>query len=670
MSAETTSSLYVTVGVIGHIDHGKTSLVGKLTGVQTDTHPEEKRRGITIDLGFAAMSEGDYTFAFVDAPGHQKYIGNLLAGVSAVDIGLLVVACDQGIQAQTLEHLSVLHTLGIPQLVVVLSRVDLCDSQRREEMVEELQVFLSDFGFSDFPVVQFSSHTGEGLESLKQELRLAADRAQRHSSGKLALASGEVDGSAASVIPTAPFRLPIDRVLNVEGRGLVVAGTIWSGSVQVGDKLQVAGQPNEVRVRELEVHGCQVTQSHVGLRTALNLAGGDVGELKRGDELVSPGSYPQTRRLLASVELYPDAKELRLPAMVQLHLATTAVAARLLGQKLLRAKQRQVVIVETEEPIVASYEQPILFRNPYPRGSFAGGRVLARIDDWADSPVRRSNRDWVELGNQLLEQPADQQILAWTRHMGELPIHGDWWFRQLGIAASELPGIMAQALSRGEVRRLGDRLVSEQLLEKLSIFIVRLLTATAESREDAWRAEDSVVESAGHLASAEVVLHVIRSLVEKSQLVSLNGMLAIASEQTSLSKKQRARMEQFLKLYEDNPSPPALKEVCETMAITKDAALSLARHATQQRLLIDLKQGLYIATFTFQRMLTDLAERFEQQPTLSVPEIKDIWGVTRKHVIPLLEYCDQQQITIRKGDERVAGKDLLEFAGLRVEDKS
>ena len=150
---------YTTVGVTGHIDHGKTSLVGKLTGIETDTHPEEKRRGITIDLGFAALTEGDHVFAFIDAPGHQKYVGNLLAGVSAVDIGLLVVACDQGIQEQTLEHASVLQTLGVPRLLVALSRIDLCDLERRAEVTEELEVFLSDYGFDDIPLIPVSSMT-------------------------------------------------------------------------------------------------------------------------------------------------------------------------------------------------------------------------------------------------------------------------------------------------------------------------------------------------------------------------------------------------------------------------------------------------------------------------------------------------------------------------------
>ena len=161
---------YTIVGVIGHIDHGKTSLVGVLTGVDTDTHPEEKLRGITIDLGFASFSQGDYEFALIDAPGHQKYIGNLLAGVSAVDVGLLVVACDQGIQEQTLEHAAILQTLGVKKLIVAISRIDLSDEATKLELSEELEVFLADYGFVDVPTIPLSSVTGEGIDSLKSQL--------------------------------------------------------------------------------------------------------------------------------------------------------------------------------------------------------------------------------------------------------------------------------------------------------------------------------------------------------------------------------------------------------------------------------------------------------------------------------------------------------------------
>ncbi|MEM8734339.1 MAG: GTP-binding protein, partial [Planctomycetota bacterium] len=213
---------YTTVGVVGHIDHGKTTLVRKLTGVDTDSHPEEKARGITIDIGFASCTADGHTFAFIDAPGHQKYIGNLLAGVSRVDIGLLVVAADQGIQEQSLEHVAILKCLSVPQLVVAISRIDLCTEAQLETLVEELQVFLGDYGYRDFPVISYSAVSGTGIGELLKSLH---DCSQDSS-------------VSSSELPVhLPFRMPIDRVLSVEGRGLVVAGTPWTGRVSVGSTL-------------------------------------------------------------------------------------------------------------------------------------------------------------------------------------------------------------------------------------------------------------------------------------------------------------------------------------------------------------------------------------------------------------------------------------------------
>src|SRR6056297_3478206 len=259
---------YTIVGVIGHIDHGKTSLVAALSGIDTDTHPEEKRRGITIDLGFAAFTADSHRFALIDAPGHQKYIGNLLAGVAKVDGGLLVVACDQGIQTQTLEHAAILQSLGVRRLIVAISRIDLADDAAQAELSEELDWFLSEYGFSDVPRIPVSAVTGEGIESLRKQLRVfaASPRSESH----------------------LPFRMPIDRVFTIEGRGCVIAGTPWSGSLQIGDHATIVRTGQDVRIRELESHGQNLPRTESGVRTAMNVVGTSASEIVRGDELVEP----------------------------------------------------------------------------------------------------------------------------------------------------------------------------------------------------------------------------------------------------------------------------------------------------------------------------------------------------------------------------------------------
>ena len=231
---------YTIVGITGHIDHGKTTLVRALTGVDTDTHPEEKRRGITIDLGFASFQESGHRFALIDAPGHQKYIGNLLAGVSAIDIGLLVVAADQGIQQQTLEHAAVVKALGVRHLLVAISRIDLVNAAAVAELSEELELFLHDVGFEEIPIVPVCAPSGVGMDTLRALMIKYAERASV---------------SIADRAVQAAFRMPVDRVFSVAGRGLVVAGTIWTGQARVGDMLELAGTDQRWRIREIEVHG-------------------------------------------------------------------------------------------------------------------------------------------------------------------------------------------------------------------------------------------------------------------------------------------------------------------------------------------------------------------------------------------------------------------------------
>lgn len=630
---------YTTIGVTGHIDHGKTSLVAALTGVDTDTHPEEKRRGITIDLGFASFSLGEHTFACIDAPGHQKYVGNLLAGVSAVDIGLLVVACDQGIQRQTLEHAGILKALGVPQLIVALSRVDLADQARREEVTEELEVFLSDFGFAEIPVLPVSTVTGEGIDALKEELLRRA---------------GEKPKMVAE--ENSAFRLPIDRVLNVPGRGLVVAGTIWQGTVHIGDTVQVLGRQELLRVREIEVHGQHVLQAWAGLRTAINLTGNQSEAILRGDELHTPGAFHAQTLFVTEMEVAAEAPTLKCPATVQLHTATTACAARITGAKQLSPKCSLVVVVEPEKPIVATYNQACLFRLPYPVGSIGGGRVLTSLP--AEYRTRRK-RELVALGQQLIEHGPMDRMVDWIQFAGHSLPNAHWCESQLGISVDEFPRLSSAMSERDSVLQIGEAYFSSGLKDRAKQYVIKLIKAHAAESDDDWLVEQSVRKTASKTIPTPIVSLAIQELVQDQVIVSLNGMLAEASEKTLLSKKQRAKMELMLALYANNRLPPTTKETMAQLAISADAVNSLQRHAVHQRLLVDLGKGFFVASAVLKSLCDELKIQFEAKPELSVAEIKEAWGVTRKYAIPLLEFCDTQGITRRQQDVRRAGPKLV-----------
>ncbi|MEM1067655.1 MAG: selenocysteine-specific translation elongation factor [Planctomycetota bacterium] len=629
---------YTIVGVIGHIDHGKTSLVAALTGVDTDTHPEEKRRGITIDLGFASYTDGENQFALIDAPGHQKYIGNLLAGVSAVDVGLLVVAVDQGIQAQTLEHAAILQSLGVDQLLVVMSRIDLADQSTRDELEEELDFFLAEFGFEDISKIPVSTVTGEGLDSLKSQLCEMARKTERSQHG--------------------PFRMPVDRVFTIEGRGCVIAGTPWSGTVNLGDQVEVVRSGQTARVRELEVHGADVSESIVGMRTAINLAGINASDFQRGDELVSPHSHQGHKRFLVELTMFSDAAELKCPATIQWHTAATSCEATLRGPRKVNASETAIVVVDAESSVVATFDQSCLFRKPYPVGSFAGGRVLVNLD----AGDRKVNR-LLELGQVLAHGNAAERLRAWVQYRGEVIIDSDENLLRLGIESSELSDAIAACCEDESIDKIADRhLVSVESLERTSRFVIKQLTAQSDSGGDAWIAEDGVVRRSASAGSPLLVSHVIQRLLTDKKVVRFNSLLALASESTVLSKKQRAKMEQVLELYRNNRTPPTMKELAQKTESTMEAVTSLVRFAGQQKILLEVSGGLFIAAETMTELSCELRDLFREGPQ-SVAAIRDHWGVTRKHAIPLLEFCDHEGLTIRAGDARSAGPELNGFCG-------
>ncbi len=626
---------YTIIGVIGHIDHGKTSLVAALTGVDTDSHPEEKRRGITIDLGFATFTHGSDQFALIDAPGHQKYIGNLLAGVSAVDVGLLVVACDQGIQAQTLEHAAILQSLGVSKLIVAMSRIDLVDESTQLELAEELELFLAEFGFEDIPRVPLSSVTGEGLDDLRTLLSEMARTTERAATGH--------------------FRMPIDRVFTVEGRGCVAAGSPWSGVLEVGDQLQIARTGQLVRVREIEVHGSDATQSRIGVRTALNLAGVSATELARGDELVSKDTHSPASRILVELKMFVDAGEIKCPTTIQFHTATSATAARIFGPRSIPAGGSEVVIVDLEQPVVATPGQACLFRRPYPVGSFAGGRILGSVQ-----PAAKQTTRLLKLGAQLRGASAADRITAWIEFLGECPVDSLELRAQLDLAPKQLQAAVTSCIESGALLNSADGkiLTSPSLLERLSKFILKVLAHQAESMDDAWLDERSVIQRATPIAATETTHTVLTQLIKDKKVVRVNRMIAVPSEQTVLSKKQLNRMNQLLSLYRDERKPPTLKEAAAALESPSDTVASLIRFATQQRILIDLGHGFFISQQSFNVLCSELRELFIESPERSVAEIRDHWGITRKHAIPLLEFCDKSAITVRNGDARIQGRGM------------
>lgn len=654
---------YTILGVTGHIDHGKTSLVLALSGRDCDTHPEEKRRGITIDLGFASFQIGEHEFAVIDAPGHQRYVGNLLAGVSRVDIGLLVVAADQGIQAQTIEHAAILKSLGVAQLVCVVSRCDLASDDACHQLRDELELFLGEVGFADYPCIFVSTKSGQGLADLQHEL---ADIAQ------------QIESASHAAVPRQPhllpFRLPVDREFHVVGRGQVVAGTVWSGQVAIGDTLQLARTGERVRVREIEQHGQMVEVSRPGRRTALNLAG-EFKTIRRGDEFITPDSFSLTQKFVAQVQIFEDSERIGCPAEAQLHAATTACSVRLTGARELSPGSQQLLVLETSSPLIVSCGQPILIRRPYPVGSFAGGRVLADLDLLAahrwprlEQLSRRTAKFAPRAGNlefaqQLADAPCTpaEQLSAWADAAGEIEMSPSWLLPHLGVDKASAQTAMQQLATDPGRTTMGDRIVSQQLMERASAWQVEVLQQHQQRTGEAWMAQAAVVQACDGFCSPATAAACAQALVAAGKVAQIGSLMAIATHENRLSKKQIALLAKMRSTYDATDAPPSLKELSESLSVPVSLLRSLARFAILEGTLVEVGADMMFAQHRFEGLAGKLCRFLLAQGAATVAEIRDELQLTRKHVIPLLEHCDSVGITIRAENVRTCGQRASEF---------
>jgi selenocysteine-specific elongation factor len=454
--------------------------------------------------------------------------------------------------------------------------------------------------------------------------------------------------------------MPVDRVFTLAGRGCVVAGTIWSGQVSAGDNVELASSSTPVRVREIEAHGLSVFTSKTGHRTALNLTGISANDVQRGDELIQPGVFPRSRHILAEVRVLAGKPEIKCPATLHLHSGTASCAARITGIKKLLPSTSAIVVMETNSPLISTFGQFGLLRLPYPIGTFGGVRMLASLDLQA-----RRTRKLIEFGEKLAIGNAEERLIAWVEFSGELEPTAAWSELQLGIPAAQQETVLQQALNSEKIHRIphSPRIVAAETLRRLKQHVVDLLARRAEDTHDAWSVEESVVRQAAGFGSSELIRWAIGNLLDDGTIVRLGNMLAIASDENSLSKRQLARMNEIANLFEDNRSPPSTKEIAAQLQLSEDIVVSLTRFAVQAGILIDTGNGLLVSSQVFQKFCNELNELFSDNPQRSVAEIKDRWQVTRKHAIPFLEYCDRMQITRRKENLRTAGPVLGEFIG-------
>ncbi|MCS7021288.1 MAG: selenocysteine-specific translation elongation factor [Gemmataceae bacterium] len=643
------------LGTAGHIDHGKTSLIKALTGIDCDRLPEEKARGITIDIGFAHLEVGEYRLGIVDVPGHERFVRNMLAGATGIDLALLVVAADDSVMPQTREHLAILKLLGIRHGLVALTKVDLVDATTREVALMEVRELLQGTFLEDAPIVPTSVVTGEGLDRLKVELeRLCAQvnvPDQQHW-----------------------FRLPIDRAFVVQGHGTVVTGSVPSGQVRVGDELEWHrgdGVVERVRVRGLTNHGRPVPEVHRGQRAGINLAGVPHEAVHRGQELFTPGYLRPSRVLSVRVEATTfHTRGLRHRLSCRVHVGTAEVMGTLtlLDTDTVQPGTTALAQLFLEHPVTTVWGQPFVLRDAAATRTLGGGRVLQPVA----RKIRRRHIDMIEQLEKLESAEPSQRLAAVAWFAGLEGIDGTTGVRDAGIAPSQIQTLQEQLQRAGTLIALTlpngrYRLLHAQRIEEAEQRVLTLVMNLHQQQPLLTSLDrQKVVAQLGSLGEADLVQALIDRLLAHRQLVGDAHRIAHAQFKPRLSVNQRKLKDRIVAAHQAAPfQPPEPKDFVSQAGGNAHALKDIYEVAVAEGLLVHISDQLYLAAEAEAEMRRRILARLQQGGGLTVAEIRDLLGTTRKYAVPLCEYLDRIGLTRRDGDLRYLAETPSEAAAQR-----
>ncbi|HUQ90029.1 MAG TPA: selenocysteine-specific translation elongation factor [Bryobacteraceae bacterium] len=613
--------IHAIIGSAGHIDHGKTALVRALTGVDTDRLEEEKRRGISIDLGFAHLAlTPEISCGFVDVPGHERFVKNMLAGVGGIDLVLLVIAADESIKPQTREHFDICRLLGIRRGIVVLTKADLVDADILELVKLEADEYVAGSFLEGAPRVAVSSVTGEGLEELKQEI------------AKVAKAIPPRDLSRH-------FRLPVDRAFSMKGFGAVVTGTLLSGAVKLEQEVEVHPFGRRVRVRGIQVHGRAVDKAIAGQRTALNLSGIDHAELHRGMVLSEAGRFAPTRTVDCVLDLLPSAKPLKHRAPVHFHSGTAEIEAevRLVQGSKMEPGTRGFARLALREPALLLPGDRFILRMFSPVVTIAGGSIL---DPAPPRKLLGTQARLAVLGTGSL--PERIQLLVKESTYG---MSIDALLARTGsnvTAAIPAAGLIHIQEQHWVMDKEWFALRQERIRAAVAAFHKQSPLLPGMPKEDL-RARE--LKGAPPFL-LDVLLKATPTVVTEGELLRLSShKLALKGDE-----------EQALKKIEDafaqaGLAVPAAQEVLKNCGVDAARARSLLQILFREKRLVKVAEDLLFHPSAVARLREMLASK--KGSRFAVPEFKEWTGVSRKYAIPLLEYLDREKVTRREGDSRV-----------------
>lgn len=604
------------IGTAGHVDHGKTTLIQSLTGIDTDRFPEEKARGMTIDVGFAYIDLPPVgKVSIVDVPGHEKFIHNMLVGALGIDVALLCVAADEGVMPQTREHVEILRLLPVQRMVVALTRADLADADTRELATDEVRELLDASRFSTANIIPVSAVTGEGLPRLREELVRALQDTEDARGG--------------------PWYLPIDRAFAVKGHGTVVTGTLAQGRVKVGDRAYLEPGHWEVRVRSIHSHGELLDSGEPGRRTALNLGGVRLEDVRRGMTVGEPGAAFETTCLDVEIEWLVEPKHGQ-------RVRVSIGAEEAMGKAFLNAHDPTLVQLRLEQPVAAALHQPLILRRYSPMDLLGGGKVVVPL-----AKVRRKSEAFA-----VVRAQDDAEAILGA--LGESPdgLMTEELCRLLGKTPQLLGGVFESLSADGKVVGFGGRWVSSAGLAALRRRVAETLSALHEANPTTpAHPRERVASRAGVAWAGKPYDRLLATLAQSGDLVVEGNLVRLPGFRLALSDKQRAFLDRVKEaLIAAGANVPFTSDLAAQLHVPPQAVDEILRLGVQAKEIVRVEDGIFYADAQIEQ-LKDVVRKLPSP--FAASDFRDATKSSRKYVIPLLEHFDSIGFTMRQGDRRI-----------------
>lgn len=630
---------HLILGTAGHVDHGKTALVKALTGVDTDRLKEEKERGITIELGFAPLKlPNGRIIGIVDVPGHERFIKNMVAGAAGMDFVMLVIAADEGVMPQTREHMTICSLLGISNGLVVITKSDLADPDWLALVTDEVQEFLHGTFLDGAPLVTASARTGEGLQSIIESIETLVEKAQHKADAGI-------------------FRLPIDRIFTMKGFGTVVTGTMISGRIEVGENVEIFPSKRTAKIRGIQVHNTAVTSAEAGQRTAVNLQGLEKEAVERGEVLAHPDTLIGSKRLDVKLRYLPFSdRKLKHRSMVRLHTGTNEVMARviLLDRNELVPGEQAWAQILTDHPVAVVAADRFVIRSYSPVMTLGGGTILDPLAGKHKRDGSISFQPW----HRLDDGPPEGRVEEIVGRSGSMGISIRELVVRTGLPDDHIRVILTDMFSSNQVilldrdeyrviSRFACDIYEEKLLEALKGYHRRFPLKEGVTREE-------LRALTGRFVSPKFFHWALQSLEKGQKVVMDREFVRLTAHRVRLEEDLSALQKNVEGLFiQGDLSPPTVREILDRFAGQKEGVLEVLKVMQQEGTLIKAGEELYFHRDRINKLLEDYRALLIKEGQATPASFRDLTGVSRKFIIPLMEYFDRVKLTIRTGEHRI-----------------